>query len=124
MENFNYREFNSTTPSFLGYVNQGKIFNTYNQQIGVSLEEYNRVLGIAKDYKKVLEEKGIIEKEKTPEEINKELQSTISKQAEIMAKMTETIQAINKKVTLLEKSNGQDQNNESSKPISESRKNR
>ena len=124
MENFNYREFNSTTPSFLGYVNQGKIFNTYNQQIGVSLDEYNRVLGIAKDYKKVLEEKGIIEKEKTPEEINKELQATISKQSEIMAKMTETIQAINEKVILLEKSNGQDQNNESSKPISESRKNR
>ena len=122
MENFNYREFNSTTPSFLGYVNQGKIFNTYNQQVGVSLDEYNRVLNIAKDYKKILEEKGIIEKEKTPEEINKELQKTISKQAEIMAQMTETIRSINEKVTLLEVKNGQEQNNESSKQISESGK--
>ena len=122
MENFNYREFNSTTPSFLGYVNQGKIFNTYNQQIGVSMEEYNRVLGVAKDYKKVLEDKGIIEKEKTPEEMNKELQLTISKQAEIMAKMTETIQAINEKVTLLEKGNGQDKDNGNCEQVSESRK--
>lgn len=122
MENFNYREFNSTTPSFLGYINQGKIFNTYNQQIGVSMEEYNRVLGVAKDYKKVLEDRGIIEKEKTPEEMNKELHLTISKQAEIMAKMTETIQAINEKVTLLEKRNGQDKDNGSCEQVSESRK--
>lgn len=122
MENFNYREFNSTTPSFLGYINQGKIFNTYNQQIGVSMEEYNRVLGVAKDYKKVLEDRGIIEKEKTPEEMNKELHLTISKQAEIMAKMTETIQAINEKVTLLEKRNGQDKDNGNCEQVSESRK--
>lgn len=103
MENFNYREFNVNNPNFIGYINQGKIFNTYNQQIGVVLDEYNKAVNLAKEYKKVLEDKGIIEKQKTPEEIQKELQETIKRQNEVMAKMADTIKSINDKVNNMEK---------------------
>lgn len=103
MDNFNYQQLTINNPNFLSYVNQGKIFNAYtNQQIGVTIEEYNKALNIAKEYKKVLEDKGIIEKQKTPEEIQKELQETINRQNEVMAKMAETIKSISEKVNNLE----------------------
>lgn len=111
MENFNYREFNVNNPSFIGFVNQGKIFNSYNQQIGVTLEEYNKALNVAKEYKKVLEDKGIIPKEKTPEEIQKELQETINRQNDVMAKMAETIKLISEKVNNLEEKKDVEQAN-------------
>lgn len=104
MDNFNYQQLTINNPNFLSYVNQGKIFNAYNnQQIGVTNDEYNKALNIAKEYKKVLEDKGIIEKEKTPEEIQKELQETIKRQNEVMAQMADTIKSISDKVNDMEK---------------------
>ena len=103
MENFNYQQLTINNPNFLSYINQNKIFNAYNnQQIGVTLDEYNKAVNIAKEYKKILEDKGIIEKEKTPEEMQKELQETIKRQSEVMAQMADTIRAINEKVNSLE----------------------
>lgn len=103
MENFNYQQLTINNPNFLSYVNQNKIFNAYtNQQIGVTLEEYNKALNVAKEYKKILEDKGIIEKERTPEEMQRELQEVIKHQNEVMAQMADTIKAINDKVNNLE----------------------
>lgn len=35
--NFNYREINATQSNFIGFVSNGKIYNSFNQQIGVKL---------------------------------------------------------------------------------------
>ena len=119
MENMNYREFNFNTPSFMGYVSGTKIYNTYNQQIGVTNEEYNKAVNLAKEYKKVLEDKGIIEKPKTPEEILKE---SLAQQNEMLMQMTQTIKSLTEKVSNLEKSNEQTDDNEFSKQVFTPRK--
>ena len=119
MENMNYRELNFNMPSFVGYISGTKIFNTYNQQVGVTNEEYNKAVNLAKEYKKVLEDKGIIEKPKTPEEILKE---SIAQQNEMLLQMTQTIKALSDKVSTLEKTNEQTDDYEPSKQISTSRK--
>lgn len=119
MENMNYREFNFNVPSFVGYVSGTKIFNTYNQQVGVTNEEYNKAVNLAKEYKKVLEDKGIIEKPKTPEELLKE---SISQQNEVLLQMTQTIKELNEKVSTLEKKNEQTNDNDRGKQIFIARK--
>lgn len=112
MDNFNYQQLTINNPNFLTYINQGKIFNAYtNQQVGVTNDEYNKAVNLAKEYKKVLEDKGIIEKQKTPEEVQKELQAIISHQSEIMSKMADTIKAINEKVNNLEEKSNVEQAN-------------
>lgn len=40
--NFNYREINATQSNFIGFVSNGKIYNSFNQQIGVTNEEYKK----------------------------------------------------------------------------------
>ena len=105
----NYRELNFNMPSFVGYISGTKIFNTYNQQVGVTNDEYNKAVNLAKEYKKVLEDKGIIEKPKTPEEMLKE---SIAQQNEMLMQMTQTIKALTDKVSTLEKSYEQTDDNE------------
>ena len=119
MENMNYREFNFNMPSFVGYVSGTKIYNTYNQQVGVTNEEYNKAVNLAKEYKKVLEDKGIIEKQKTPEELLKE---SLAQQNEVLLQMTQTIKQLNEKVQSLEKKNEQTNGNEFSEQVSSTRK--
>ena len=119
MENMNYREFNFNVPSFVGYVSGTKIFNTYNQQVGVTNEEYNKAVNLAKEYKKVLEDRGIIEKPKTTEEI---LRESLTQQNEVLLQMTQTIKELNEKVSTLEKINEQTNDDESGKQISTTRK--
>lgn len=119
MENMNYREFNFNTPSFVGYISGTKIYNTYNQQVGVTNEEYNKAVNLAKEYKKVLEDKGIIEKPKTPEELLKE---SLAQQNEVLMQMTQTIKQLNEKVQNLEQKNEQTNDNEHSEQVSSARK--
>lgn len=44
--NFNYREINATQSNFIGFVSNGKIYNSFNQQIGVTNEEYKKAIDI------------------------------------------------------------------------------
>jgi uncharacterized protein Yka (UPF0111/DUF47 family) len=84
--------------TFLGYVSNGKIITSYNQHIGYTVDEYNKVLDTAKQYQQVLYDKGILEKPKTPEEINKEMQQTLAKAQEMIASMSSTISELNTKL--------------------------
>lgn len=101
MENFT-----QGNSSFIGFVQQGKIYNSYGLQIGYTSEEYNKVIQTAKEFEKILYEKGILQKPKTPEEINQELQET-------MKQMMLSIQSLNAEITTLK---GASNNVEQTKP--------
>lgn len=102
MDGFNYKEINYNQSNFIGYINQGKIFNQFHQQVGVVNEEYNKAIKTAKDFENVLYEKGILERPKTPEQINKELQNTIKQQQEALATMMTAISEMGEKISKLE----------------------
>lgn len=87
------------TNAFVGYItNDGKILNAYNQHIGYTINEYDKVITTAKEYREVLYEKGILERPKTPEEINKEMR-------EMIANLTGTISTLSEKINKLESGN-------------------
>lgn len=94
--------YQTSQSTFIGYVYNNKIFNNYNQQIGVSNEEHKKALDVAKKYEEVLYEKGILERPKTPQELNQEMQDTLKKTQDMMAKMSETILSLNDKINHLE----------------------
>lgn len=98
--------YSTNTQSFIGFVQQGKIFNSYGQQLGVTSDEYNKAIDTAKGFEKILYEKGILQKPKTPEEINQELQET-------MKQMMLSIQSLNAEITTLK---GAAKNAEQTKP--------
>ena len=103
--NNNY--YNQTIPpnttSFIGFVQNGKIFNSYGQQLGYVTDEYNKALDTAKEYEKVLYDKGILTKPKSPEEINKELQDTLRQTQVMMSEMSSALVALSDKVNSMEK---------------------
>lgn len=100
--NFNYKEITSTQNTFIGVVSNGKIYNSFNQQVGVTTEEYKKALDTAKEYQQILYDKGILTKPKTPEEINQELQETLKKTQAMMAEMSTSLVSLNEKVMKLE----------------------
>lgn len=101
--NFNYKEISTTQNTFIGIVANGKIFNTYNQQVGVTNEEFQKAVDTtAKGYQDILYEKGILVKPKTPEEINQELQETLKQTQAMMAEMSSSLVNLNEKVIKLE----------------------
>lgn len=102
MENLYNQNFQNNNQSFIGFVQNGKIFNSYGSQIGYTNDEYNKALETAKGYEKVLYDKGILVKPKTPEEINKELQETLKQTQSMMLEMSNTIVSLNDKVSKLE----------------------
>lgn len=79
---------------FLGFIRDGKIFNSTGQQVGYISEEYNKAVQVAKDYEKVLYEKGILTKPKTPEEINQELQNTLVQMQSTMVALANKIEKL------------------------------
>ena len=79
---------------FLGFIRDGKIFNSTGQQVGYTSDEYNKVIDVAKGYEKVLYEKGILTKPKTPEEINQELQNTLVQMQSAMVALADKIQKL------------------------------
>lgn len=100
--NFNYREINAIQASFFGFIQNGKIYNNLNQQIGVTTEEYQKAINTAKEYEQVLYDKGILEKPKTAEEINKETQDVLKQTQAMMLEMSNALSALNDKVNKLE----------------------
>lgn len=100
--NFNYREINATQSNFIGFVSNGKIYNSFNQQIGVTNEEYKKAIDTAKDYEQILYDKGILEKPKTPEEMSKETQKVLKDTQAMMLEMSNALAALNDKVVKLE----------------------
>jgi hypothetical protein len=93
---------------FWGYVQNGKIFNQSNQQVGVVMTEYQKAIDTAKQFEEVLYEKGILQRPKTAEQINLELQSTIQT-------LVSTVSALNDKIVKLE----ENQNVDKQKPNNE-----
>lgn len=103
---------------FVGFVRDGKIHNSNGQQVGYINDEFNKLMAVAKGYEQKLYDAGILTKPKTPEEINQELQTTLSKTQEMMATMASTITALNKKVQKLEgDKNGQEFRNGDSEQV-------
>ena len=100
----NQQNFGVTNQSFIGFIQAGKICNSYGQQIGVTTDEYNKAIETAKGFEKILYEKGILTKPKTPEEINQELQNTLKQTQTMMLEMSNTIVSLNEKVSKLEES--------------------
>lgn len=98
----NQQSYGVTNQSFIGFVQAGKICNSYGQQIGVTTDEYNKAIETAKGFEKILYEKGILTKPKTPEEINQELQNTLKQTQSMMLEMSNTIVSLNEKVSKLE----------------------
>lgn len=88
--------------SFIGFVQNGKIFNSYGAQIGYTNDEYNKAIDTAKGFQQKLIDAGILTKPKTPEEINRELQETLKQTQTMMLEMSNTIVSLNDKVTKLE----------------------
>jgi molybdenum-dependent DNA-binding transcriptional regulator ModE len=105
---------------FWGYVQNGKIFNQVNQQVGVLMEEYQKAIDTAKKFEEVLYEHNILTRPKTPEEINTELQNTIQT-------LVSTVSSLNEKINKLEQRENknvdkQKSTNELCQPVSGSRK--
>lgn len=94
--------FQNSESGFVGFIREGKIYNSNGQQVGYINDEYNKAIQVSRDYEKILYDKGILTRPKTPEEINQELQATLSKTQEMMATMASTITALNDKVQKLE----------------------
>lgn len=98
--------------SFIGFIQGGKIFNSFSQPIGYTTEEYNKAIETAKGFQKKLIEAGILKQPKTPEEINQELQDTLKQTQAMMTQMSATILSLNEKVTKLEGKNVQQRSND------------
>lgn len=98
----NQQNYGMTNQSFIGFIQAGKICNSYGQQIGVTTDEYNKAIETAKGFQQKLIDAGILTKPKTPEEINQELQNTLLQTQTMMAEMSNTIMALNDKVNKLE----------------------
>jgi hypothetical protein len=107
------------------YIQNGRIYNYLNQQIGVVTEEYNKAIETAKGFQQKLIEAGIITKPKTPEEINAEIQETLKQTQTMMLEMSNTIVSLNAKINKLEENKDvkQANSNDNGKSISTTRKN-
>lgn len=98
----NSLQYDQSTQSFIGFIRNGKIFNSYGQQLGYITDEYNKAVETAKGFQQKLFDAGILTKPKTPEEINQELQNTLQQTQAMMLEMSNTIVALNDKVSKLE----------------------
>ena len=101
-ENNSINQYNPNNQSFIGFIQNGKIFNSYGQQLGYITDQYNKAIETAKGFQQKLIDAGILTKPKTPEEINQELQNTLKQTQTMMVEMSNTIVALNDKVLKLE----------------------
>lgn len=99
--NQNFQNFQNNQ-SFIGFVQNGKIFNSYGAPIGYTNDEYNKAIETAKGFQQKLIDAGILKKAKTAEEINQELQETLKQTQNMMLEMSNTIVSLNEKVSKLE----------------------
>lgn len=91
--NFNLRDNNPNIQSFTGYIKDGDFFNYANQQVGVSMKKYTDTLNTLNDAMEKLYQHNIIERPKTPEEREKELQLKIDN---LTIQMNDMMKLINK----------------------------
>lgn len=114
------QSFNQNNSSFIGFIQNGRIFNSYGQQLGYVNDEYNKAIETAKEYQKVLYDKGILTRPKSPEEINQELQDTLKQTQAMMLEMSNTIVSLSEKVNKMEvaKNGRQTNGNGSAKQVS------
>lgn len=68
-------------------------YNTQQNPIGRTNSWCDELVSVANEYKQICIDGGLIEKEKTPEEIQAEMQQMIKTQNELMKTMADTIKA-------------------------------
>ncbi len=74
------------------------------QKVGVTMEKYNELLNVANKFQEKLEELGVLEKEKTPEEIQKENNNLLNM-------LNNKLESFSERLEVLEKSNFERLNN-------------
>lgn len=110
MSEINYREFTFATP-FLCRVQDGNIYDTQGNHIGVSLAIHKESLELLRKYKAILEEHGIIKREKSPAELQEEMQASVSA-------LTSMVKSLSDKIERLEgRDDKQGNNNGDCKPV-------
>lgn len=80
--------------NFDGEIWQVDFSGQKGQQIGVDLKTYQDLLDVANQYKQALIDHGILEKEKTPEEIIAEQNDIIKRLANAVRDLTKKVEAI------------------------------
>lgn len=66
------------------------------QKVGVTIEKYNELLNVANKFQEKLEELGVLEKEKTPEEIQKENNNLLNMLNNKLESFSERLEALEK----------------------------
>lgn len=77
-------------------------------QIGYTSAYVEEIVKVAQEYKQICIDNGLIEVEKTPEQIQADLMATIAKQNEAMQGMMEVVIDMQKKVEVLENGRNSD----------------
>lgn len=99
MDTLSYEKMSMMTQSFFGFIKDGVIYNNNSVIIGRSEEKYQQALETAKKFEQKLIEAGIIQKPKTPEEINKELQQMIAEMAGTIATLSDKVKGLENEQT-------------------------
>lgn len=91
----------NSTPNYVLIESDGTKLYQVNQMgsktpIGYTTESYEQLINIAEQYKKKLEDAGLIEKQLTPEEVQK-------KQNELMEKLISKFEGLENRMTDIEK---------------------
>lgn len=99
MDTLSYEKMSMMTQSFFGFIKDGVIYNNNSVIIGRTEEKYQQALETAKKFEQKLIEAGIIQKPKTPEEINKELQQMIAEMAGTIATLSDKVKGLENEQT-------------------------
>lgn len=70
-------------------------------QVGVTMQAYNELKQMCQQYYDKLVEVGVIQKEKTPAELQAEQSQMMSEQSQMMAEMLSTMKALKQEVEVL-----------------------
>ena len=89
------------------FINGDQIVNMDNIVIGVKREVYEEALNIAEEYKKVLEEHGLIEKERTPEEMAAEQAKLLNSINSSLQTILDRVDDLDGRMTNVERKGGQ-----------------
>lgn len=99
MDTLSYEKMSMMTQSFFGFIKDGVIYNNNSVIVGRTEEKYQQALETAKKFEQKLIEAGIIQKPKTPEEINKELQQMIAEMAGTIATLSDKVKGLENEQT-------------------------
>jgi hypothetical protein len=114
--NTSYEKLSFYNNYFGGYIDDENIvsadFYGNKQIVGVTMKKYNETMDLLNSYYNKLVELGVIEKEKTPEDIAKE-------QQELMQSMMKQLQTMQEKIDCIQTNNIKDDDNGRCKQDSE-----